>query len=273
MSVLTATRRAARKAGNNSTFEAIVRAGLVGYGILHLAVAWLALQLATGHPATEGDQSGAFQVLAAQPLGRFLVWAVAVGLLAMACWQLLEAAVGHESERPRRRVIERVVSLLRTVVYAALAWTAYRVVSGAPASNVSQQQHATSGALGWPAGPWLVGLIGVAVAVTGLVIAGYGITKGFERRLTRSQMRRRTRTVAVATGQVGYAVKGLAYAIVGGLLVVAAATFDPGRSTGLDGALRTLAGQPFGETALLVVAFGFAVFGVFCFFQSRYRKI
>jgi hypothetical protein len=273
MSVMTATQRAARKAGNNGAFEALVRAGLVGYGILHLAVAWLAVQLATGKPATEDDQSGAFQVLADQPLGRFLVWAIALGLLAMAGWQFLEAAVGHQDERPRRRILERLVSLARTVIYAALAWTAYQVANGVPASNASQQQQATGGALGWPGGPWLVGLLGVAVAITGLVIAAYGVTKGFERRLNRSRMRRRTRGAAVATGQIGYAVKGLAYAMVGGLLVVAAATFDPGRSTGLDGALRTLAAQPFGLVALLVVAVGFAVFGVFCFFQSRYRKI
>src|SRR5258706_2068594 len=112
MSGLTATRRAAHKAGNNSAFEALVRAGLVGYGILHLAVAWLAVQIAAGQPATEGDQSGAFRVLAAQPLGRLLVWAIAIGLVAMAIWQLLEAAVGHRNERPRRRIVERVVSLL-----------------------------------------------------------------------------------------------------------------------------------------------------------------
>jgi len=86
-------------------------------------------------------------------------------------------------------------------------------------------------------------------------------------------MRRRTLAAAVVAGQVGYAVKGLAYAIVGVLLVVAAATFDPGRSTGLDGALRTLAAQSFGELALLIVALGFALFGVFCVFQSRYRKV
>jgi hypothetical protein len=273
MSVLAATRRAARKAGNNHSFEAVVRAGLVGYGILHLAVAWLAVQLATGKPAVEGDQSGAFQVLADQPLGRFVVWAIAVGLLAMAGWQLLEAAVGHQDERPRRRIVERLVSASRTVIYAALAWTAYQVASGVPASNASQQQQATGGALGWPGGPWLVGLLGVGVVVTGLVIAGYGVTKGFERRLNKSRMRRRTRTAAVATGQIGYATKGLAYAIVGVLLVVAAVTFDPGKSTGLDGALRTVAAQPFGLVALLLVALGFAVFGVFCFFQARHRKV
>ena len=273
MSALTATRRAARRTGNNNAFEVLVRSGLAGYGILHLAVAWLVVQIATGQPSAEGDQSGAFQVLAAQPLGRFLVWAIAVGLVAMAVWQLLEAAVGHRDERPKRRIVERVVSATRVVLYAGLAWTAYRVVSGAPTSNADQQQRATEGALGGTGGPWLVGLVGVMVIVVGLVIAGYGITKGFERRLMRSQMRHRTLTAAVVTGQVGYAVKGLAYAIVGVLLVVAAATFDPSQSTGLDGALRTLAAQPFGQLALLVVAFGFAVFGVYCFFQSRYRKV
>jgi hypothetical protein len=57
------------------------------------------------------------------------------------------------------------------------------------------------------------------------------------------------------------------------LLVVAAVSFDPAKSTGLDGALRTLAAQRFGVVLLGVVALGFAVYGVFCFFQSRYRKV
>jgi len=166
-----------------------------------------------------------------------------------------------------------VVSLLRTVIYLGLAWTAYRVVSGAPTSNARQQQHVTSGVLGWPGGVWWVGLAGVAVVAVGLVVGWYGISKDFERRLKRSQMSGRTRRVVVLTGQLGYAVKGLAYAIVGVLLVVAAVSYDPGRSTGLDGALRTLAAQPYGELLLLAVAVGFAVYGVFCGFQSRYRKV
>ena len=54
---------------------------------------------------------------------------------------------------------------------------------------------------------------------------------------------------------------------------MAAVTFDPGRSTGLDGALRTLAGQPGGRGLLFIVAAGFAIFGVYCLFQFRYRKV
>src|SRR3954454_970437 len=118
MSALTTATSTARRASDHPALEAVTRAGLVGYGILHLAVAWLALQIATGKHAGEGDQSGAFRVLAQQPLGRFLVWAIAVGLLAMAVWQLLEAIAGHLNEQGKRRVVERTVSLFRTLAYA-----------------------------------------------------------------------------------------------------------------------------------------------------------
>jgi hypothetical protein len=273
MSVLTSTRRTARRVGGSHALEVATRTGLVGYGVLHAAVAWLAVQIALGRPATEGDQSGAFRLLASAPLGRVLVWFVAVGLVAMAIWQLIEAVVGYTEERGGRRTLDRVVSGFRTVIYAALAWTAVQVVRGTPTSNAAQQAKATGGALAAPGGPWLVGVAGVAVALIGLAVAIYGIRKDFERRLKRSQMSGRALRLAVATGQLGYAVKGLAYAIVGVLLVVAAVTFDPGRSTGLDGALRTLAGQPGGRVLLFVVAAGFAIFGEYCLFQSRYRKV
>jgi hypothetical protein len=273
VSVLASTRRVARRVGRSPGLKAATRAGLLGYGVLHAAVAWLTVQIALGRPTTEGDQSGAFRVLAAAPVGRFLVSLVGVGLVAMAVWQLLEALVGNDDERGARRTLDRIVSASRTVIYLALAWTAFQVVRGAPTSNAAQQSKATGGALAAPGGPWLVGAAGVAVALIGLAIAGYGITKGFERRLRRSQMSRRARRLAVATGQLGYAVKGLAYAVVGGLLVAAAVTFDPSRSTGLDGALRTLAGQPGGRVLLYLVAAGFAIYGVYCLFQFRYRKV
>jgi Domain of Unknown Function (DUF1206) len=169
--------------------------------------------------------------------------------------------------------VERLVSVGRVVFYAALAWTAYRVASGAPTSNAGQQQQATAGLLGRPGGPFLVGLIGVIVTAVGLVLAGYGLLRGFERRFPISQISRRVRRAVAVTGLVGYAGKGAAYAVAGVLFVVAAANYDPRISAGLDGALRTLAGQPLGRVLLFAVTIGFAIFGVYCFLQSRYRKI
>src|SRR5947207_8833971 len=145
MTAAKTARRGATRVANSGPLEALTRIGFVGYGLLHLAVAWLAIQLMVGHRAAETDQSGAFQALVGQPFGRFLLIVVAVGLAAMAVWQLLLAAVGHRAEQGMARVAERLASLGRVVIYAGLAWTAYRVIAGTPTSNAQQQPDTTAG--------------------------------------------------------------------------------------------------------------------------------
>src|SRR5205814_7811747 len=112
-----------------------------------------AIQLALGKQAGESSQSGVFQTLARQPLGRFLLIVAVVGLAAMALWQLLLAAVAHYGDR--HRTLERLASLGRTIIFAALAWTAFKVVVGVPPTSAQQQQHATAGVLGKPFGQFL----------------------------------------------------------------------------------------------------------------------
>ena len=71
----------------------------------------------------------------------------------------------------------------------------------------------------------------------------------------------------------GYTAKGVAYAIVGILVIAAAVTYDPDKARGLDSALKTLASHAYGNWLLALIAFGFAAFGVFCFAQGKYRKV
>lgn len=272
-SMAQSARRTAGRARNSTLLEALTRGGFVGYGLLHLAVAWLALQIAFGHANAEGSQSGAFQLLSHQPLGRPLLVVIAVGLLAMAIWQLLEALIGHRDETGGRRVAERVLSAARTVVYAVLAWTAWKVQSGTPTSSAAQQQQATAGVLAHPAGRVLVAIAALVVLGVGIGLVVYGAKRMFERRLRTGRMSYSTRQLVTGLGRVGYIAKGVAFGIVGLLVFSAAVEKNAANSTGLDGALHTLAGKPYGQVLLIAVAAGFAAFGVFCFFQSRYRKV
>jgi hypothetical protein len=82
-----------------------------------------------------------------------------------------------------------------------------------------------------------------------------------------------TRMIAIRLGRLGYIAKGVAFGIAGLLVISAAVKEDAARSNGLDGALHALAGKAYGQVLLLAVALGFAAFGVYCFFQSRYRKV
>jgi hypothetical protein len=86
-------------------------------------------------------------------------------------------------------------------------------------------------------------------------------------------MEQHVRKSARSLGVVGYAAKGTVYGTLGILVLIAAVQFDPGKSRGLDQALRTLAAQPAGTFLLIAVAAGIAAYGVFCLFQARYRKI
>jgi hypothetical protein len=273
MTTANMARRGARRTANSGVLAALTRMGFVGYGVLHLAVAWIAVQIALGHAATTGDQSGAFRTVASQPFGRFILILTIVGLCAMAIWQLFLAAIGHREKRGAARVFERAISAGRVVIYGALAVTAQKVVAGAPTSSAEQQQRATAGIMAKHAGVWLVGIAGLAVIAVGVGLIGYAAKHKFEEKLQLGRMSAPTRDWVRRLGQIGYIAKGLAFGIVGFLMLDAAITHNPAKSRGLDSALRGLVRQPFGRLLLLTVGAGFAAFGVYCFFQSRYRKV
>jgi hypothetical protein len=263
----------ASRTKNSRGLELLARAGLIGYGIVHLLFAWLALQIAFGKPADDGDQSGALRTLAAQPMGKFLVIAIGVGLLAMAIWQGLEAAIGHRAERGKDRAMERIASAARTVVYLYFAFTAFKVFQNANSNTADKSEALTGKLMTSGGGRLLVGLAGVVLAAIGVGLVIYGIKKKFEKHLKTGQMNPKTRQLARRLGMAGYAAKGVAYGIAGLLVVLAAVNYDPEKARGLDAALRTLQEQSYGWLLLTVVALGIAAFGLYCFLQSRYRKV
>jgi hypothetical protein len=266
-------RQTATRAADNPALEVVTRAGFIGYGVTHLLVAWLALQVAFGKPANAGDPGGALHTIATKPLGTALVIAIVIGLVAMTIWQALEAAVGHRVDQGKERVLERLGSVGRVLVYGYLAWTGVKVITDASASSAAGQEAKSAELMSSSGGRWLVGLAGVALAAVGIGMIIYGLIKRFEKHLRVERMSPGTRKLSRRLGIFGYVAKGVAYGIAGVLLVSAAVTYDPDKARGLDAALRTLAAQPYGGFLLAVVALGIAAFGVFCFIQARYRKV
>src|SRR5689334_3292167 len=75
-----------------------VRAGLIAYGVVHLVVAWTAIQLALGDASGKASQTGALQQLAEDSMGGASLYALALGFAALVFWQGAEAFAGHRSE-------------------------------------------------------------------------------------------------------------------------------------------------------------------------------
>jgi len=263
----------AHSIANSRAVEIGARVGLVSYGITHLIIAWLALQIAFGGGGGQkANQSGAFQELAQNPVGQVLLWVLVVGFVAAALWRLEETIWGYTYESDTtKRIRKRVSSGAKVVAFGTLAFLAAQSAAGSGGGGGGGQK-AAAGVLGLPGGQLIVGAVGVGVIAVGGRKIYSGIKKKFlsDMSLPSDQ---RAREVAERTGQVGFVAKGVATALIGALVVLAAIRFRPDEASGLDVALRTLRQQPFGPWLLALVALGLAAYGVFLFFDAKYHRV
>jgi type IV secretory pathway VirB2 component (pilin) len=272
MDVTTEVGRVGRRADNSEWMDHAVRVGLVSYGVVHLVLAWLSLQLALGGSSGKADQQGALQELAQNPVGRISLWLVGIGFVALVVWQLMEAAWGHREEDGAKRAFKRIGSLAKVAIYAALALTSFKTAAHGRSGSSGGTDGITAKVMQLPAGPLLVALIGaVIVGVAGFLV-WQGWSEKFRKRLTGQGQTGKDGSAYVLLGKVGYVAKGVALAIVGLLFVYAALTHDPDKSGGLDQALHKLLQQPFGPVALVAVAVGFGCYGLFCFAWARHLE-
>ena len=114
-SISTQAEQAGRQAHQSEWLDHAARIGLVAYGLVHLVIAWLAVQLAFGDKEGSADSQGAVQQLAEQPFGQALVWAVAIGMFLLALWQGLEALFGYRDEEGFTQVRKRVTAAGKAV--------------------------------------------------------------------------------------------------------------------------------------------------------------
>jgi Domain of Unknown Function (DUF1206) len=264
--------RTARQAADSGPIKTLGRIGLIAYGLVHLLVAYLAARVALGGGA-KADKTGALQTIAEQPAGRFFLWVLTVGLVALTVWQLAEAGWGHAYRRPeRRRTIQRLVSLGEAGVAGALAYSSFKVASGKGGKTKGEKAAFIDKVFDWPAGELLVAAVGLGIVAIAVYLVHRGLAKRFVDDLNLSGAEPHAREVAIRFGQVGWPALGVAYGILGLLLIWSAATYDPAKATGMDTALKTLAGQPYGTILLLIVAAGLACFGAYCLFDARYRR-
>ena len=268
------TESKAEQAVDSTSLEWLARGGLIAYGVVHLLVGWLALQIAWGGSSgTSADTSGALRTLADQPFGKVLLWVVAVGLVALALWQTSQAIWGYRNQDRAKRIRKQVTSGAKATVYAGLAVSAALVALGSGSSSSQSQQQATTGVLAWPGGRVLVVAAGVVIIAVALASIIKGVKKSFTEEIDISSVSPTARKGVLGLGQAGYIAKGLALSVVGGLLTYATLTFDQQTAQGLDGALQTILAQPFGRFLLTAVALGFVAFGLFAILQSRYRRM
>ena len=262
------TERAVQTVHEHPAFRIAARGGFAVNGLLHILVGGLALAIAGGSGGDEADQGGALRGIAETPGGVVVLVVVLLGLIALGLWLCVAAFLENRpSPKPDKRWAKTALILASGLTYLALCIPVVTVLLGLSSKPDEDVEQASAFLLQTPGG--IVVLFGAAALM--LVIGGFFIVTGVKRRflddlrLPRPPLDR----VVTALGVAGYVAKGVALAGIGGLLATAAISTDASEAGGIDDALRTIAGLPFGAVLLAVVGGGLIAYGVYSLTRAR----
>ena len=265
-----------RRVADSRAVEVASRVGLCARGVIYVLVGILAVRIGLGSDSgQEADRSGAVGTLGEQPFGRVLLWALVVGLAAMALWRLAEAAFGQTVEggdKWSRRLGSLGMAVFYTVICIGVVQTALvgGSAGGRPGDETSKEY--TARVLDWPGGRVIVGVFGAVLIVVGAVILVRSLMRKFEENLRTEEMRPATRRVVAILGIVGGVACGVVAAGAGLSVLLAAVRYDPSEAKGLDETLRSFAATPAGPALLIAAAVGLVLFGLYSFCEARWRK-
>jgi hypothetical protein len=258
-----------RDARSQPVARMLARAGYAATGIVHALMGAIVLAVAAGGDG-ESDHAGAFRAIAEVPLGFALLWILAVTLLVLGLWHASSAVLARRDTRAAtwgRRVSEGG----QAIAFLALGAVSASVALGARPYGERTAQDASRGLLALPAGPWLLGAVGLGVGIAGITFVSIGVRRGFRKVMTipHGPVGRSV----TALGVIGYVAKGAALIVVGILLAVAAVTVDAEAAGGLDGAVHALRRMTFGPLLVGLVGVGLIAYGIFCGARTRYARL
>lgn len=266
------TARSRTEASAAHWLNSIARAGFIARGVIYFLIGLLALAIATGKPAPQADRVGALQFIAGQSYGKPLLWALTIGLAAMALWRFAQVYFGIR--RHSRRHGDEVQSFARGAIYAAffVGTLHYAQGSGLPQSSGQQSQDFTAQAMTHSGGRVLVVVVGIVIAVIGLYMLWNGLTHRFLKDLRTGGMSRRARSVVTWLGTVGNIARGLLFGALGGFMIDAGVTYTPNEAKGTDAVLRSFAHTAAGPALLIAVAVGLVSFGLYSLCEARWHR-
>lgn len=256
--------------------ETFARFGYAAKGFVYGAIGILALLAAFSVGGDTTDTSGALQAIAQQPFGKLLLALIAIGLVGYVIWRLIQA-INDPTDKgtDAKGIFTRLGYLLSGLAYIGVATNAALLAIGVGSNSGggSSKQDWTAMVMQQPLGRWLVGIAGALTIGIGFWRIYRAYKTKFRDKLNMSELDSQHRKLLVNISRFGIAARGVVFVMIGFFILQAAKNYDPQKVKGLDGALLTLAQQPFGKVLLTLMALGLIAYAIYLFVQARYRRI
>lgn len=246
-------------------FISLVRLGYAARGLTYILLGILALS--TSGKAMEGAK-GVFDYLQEIPLGKPLLWFVAIGLLAYALFKLINGIANLEQrDSDATGIAKRVGEVASGTVHLFLSYAAYKFASGEEtnAGASGGTEAIARPVLDFGLGSFVIGAIGLGMLVAAAMQVKHAATGDFMKHISNRAPRQ-----VEFIGRAGSAARAVVFVIIGWSLLRGAWLESEGAVKGLGEALLALRDTGFLYT---LVALGLLLFGAFSLVTARYRII
>ncbi|PZQ55612.1 MAG: DUF1206 domain-containing protein [Phenylobacterium zucineum] len=255
--------------------EAIARFGYVARGLVYMSVGGLSLLAALAPARRAEGPVGALQTWTHWPLGVFLLCAIALGLLAMATWRFLQAAldadrVGDTPDALMRRAGKAGEGVVDVGMALSILHVVLALSGRADLDDQARAQGLAQRLLALPGGGAVLIAVGAGVAASGVSNMWRAATGRFTQDLDCDGPHA---FLAGLVGRLGLFSRGFALVAVGGLTALAGWQARPDYARGFGGALEALKDQPVGPLLLAALGIGFLAYGLFSFAKALLRRI
>ncbi|CAN5381683.1 DUF1206 domain-containing protein [soil metagenome] len=249
------------------------RVGFAAMGAVHLLVGVLAVMSVVNIASASGTE-GALRQIVRLPFGQILLIAVTVGLVCYALWRFIQAFMDTDVKgSDAKGIATRIGFAVIGVVCLGLSFSAVKIFFGTQSSDSVWAQSWTAWLLAQPFGQWLVGLAAAIAAAVGFLHFYIAYDTKFRENWKMAEMSDGQKKWGTWFGIVGFIARGVVFCIIGFFLAYAAWQSNAGRVRDFGSALDALEQQPYGIWLLGVVAAGLFSYGIFMFFQARFRRI
>lgn len=258
----------------NKWVENFARWGYAAKGIVYCLLGILALIAAFGSGSSKNtEKQDVFNLILEQPFGKFLLGAVALGLLGYVMWRLIEVFKDpHNHGKKIKGIIVRIGYLISALVYFSFSVIAIKLIlgNGAGSNSGNTQQTLLSKVMSYEAGVWAVGIVAIIFMIRGIQQIAKAFTGKFRKDIQEGKIDRKYRTLLVRAGSAGYFSRGIVWGIVGFLFLKAAIHSNPSEVGDTSNALGLL--ENFGSWVLGTVAAGLICYGVFKILEALYKR-
>ncbi|WP_165700817.1 DUF1206 domain-containing protein [Alienimonas californiensis] len=249
--------------------------GLV-YGLVGVLAGKAAIEVGNSPPG----QEDAFQAIIEAPFGRVILGLTAVGILGYVVWRATQVILDPDGKGDGWKgwfirggyAISGLAYLVMGFQAGTFAWRGTTYDVGDAAGNATGSEKATGLMLGIPFG-W------IPVILAGAVFVGIGFhhfwrswTAKFMKDYDHTEMSDAERKVVRPIGVIGLAARGVTFLLIGLFLIRAGWWQNAGQVKGLEGAFESLLGYTWGWIALLALAIGFVLYGLYCVSRAKYRR-